>query len=522
MIIDRYEPVNLFAFVPQIRTDFEPELRELDQLLDDDLLFQRVKADLARRARRSLSRGRHSTPVEVIVRLLVIKRLYRWSYEQTEHFVGDSLVLRQFCRVSLQRVPDDTTRIRWAQLIGPETLEQLNDRVVELARSLPVTRGRKLRVASTVVETTIHHPTDSRIVGDGVRVLSRLLRRAQAVVGSTADLGKEALRSHTRSVRRLAQQFHRLARRKGEAAAEEMQQAYRRLVTIAQQTCAQAAHVRAVLRAQSGQTAQRIGEQFDHFLPLIHQAIDQAVRRVLDGEVVPAKDKMVSLFEPHTQIIRRHKAGKAVEFGRKLWLEEVDGGLVSGYRVLAEAGQDYPYLADSLAAHQRRFGKPPWLVTGDRGVFSPANEAVARQAGVKRIAIPATGKVSVTRQQHERVPWFRRGYRFRAGVEGRIRVLQRDFELTCCRDQGERGIGRWVGWGVLTHNLAKIARTVARRSVPRAIKVACCSHRLLRSRRPPRSGRPRTWCKMPKLPRHGSSSGYGAPETSTIAVQEKE
>jgi IS5 family transposase len=273
-------------------------------------------------------------------------------------------------------------------------------------------------------------------------------------------------------VRRLAQQVHRLARRKGEAAAEEMQQAYRRLVTIAQQTCRQAAHVQAVLRGRSGQTAQRLGAQFDRFLPLVHQAIDQAVRRVLAREVVPAKDKIVSLFEPHTQIIQRHKAGKAVEFGRKLWLEEVDGGLISGSRVLAEAGQDYPYLADSLAAHHRRFGKPPWLVTGDRGVFSPANEAVARLAGVKRIAIPATGKVSATRQQYERTAWFRRGYRFRAGVEGRIRVLQRDFELACCRDHGERGMGRWVGWGVLTHNLAKIAQTVARRSAPRAVKVA--------------------------------------------------
>jgi IS5 family transposase len=180
MIVDRYEAVNLFALVPQIQTDFEPELREFDRLLDDDLLFQRVKADLARRARQSLSRGRRSTPVEVILRVLVVKRLYRWSYEQTEHFVGDSLVLRQFCRVYLQRVPDDTTLIRWAQLLGPETLEQLNDRVMELARALKVTRGRKLRVDSTVVETNIHHPTDSRLVGDGVRGAQSLAAARQS------------------------------------------------------------------------------------------------------------------------------------------------------------------------------------------------------------------------------------------------------------------------------------------------------------------------------------------------------
>jgi transposase, IS5 family len=467
MIIDRYPTENLFALVPQLATDFEPELRELDRLLDDDVLFQRVKADLARRRPHSLRRGRHSTPVEVIVRLLVVKRLYGWSYEQTEHFVGDSLILRQFCRVYLERVPDDTTLLRWAACIGPATLTQINERVIELARSLKVTRGRKLRVDSTVVETTIHHPTDSRLVGDGVRVLSRLLRRAKTLLGAVPSLSRRAWEGHTRSVRRLAQQVHRVARRKGEEAAEEMRSAYHRLAALGQQTCAQATRVRRALAAladQAGAAADRLRAQIDHFLPLVQRAIDQAVRRVLRKESVPAQEKIVSLFEPHTQIIQRHKAGRPVEFGRKLWLEEVDGGLVSGYRLLPEAGPDQAYLAESLAAHQRRFGHPPWLLAGDRGVSSPANEQLARQAGVKRIALPATGKVSLARREHEHTPGFRRAYRFRAGIEGRIRVLQRDFGLDHCRDHGEAGMGRWVGWGILTHNLTKIAQTVARRT----------------------------------------------------------
>src|SRR5215213_5388443 len=221
MIVDRYPPVTLFAVVPKLVADFEPELRELDRLLEDDELFARVKRDLGGRRPHSLTRGRHSTPVEVILRLLVVKRLYRWSYEQTEHFVGDSLVLRQFCRLYWAPVPDDTTLLRWAQLIGPATLEQLNERVVARAYSLQVTRGRKLRVDSTVIATTIHHPTDSRLLGDGVRVLSRVRRRAQ--------------------------QVHRLARRKGEAAAEEMKAVYARLIGIAQQSSRQAERVRAAL-----------------------------------------------------------------------------------------------------------------------------------------------------------------------------------------------------------------------------------------------------------------------------------
>ncbi len=274
MIVDRSAPVNLFELVPKLMTDFEPELRELDRLLEDDGIFQRVKADLARRCPHSLTRGRHSTPVEAILRLLVVKRLYQWSYAETEHFVGDSLVLRQFCRLYLQPVPDDTTLLRWAKLIGPDTLQPINDRVVELATHLKVTRGRKLRVDSTVVETNIHYPTDSALVGDGVRVISRLLHKAKAVLGTGAEVGKRVFRSRTRSVRRLAQRLHRVARRKGEAAAEELRQAYAKLLEIAQASHRQAVRVRAVLQAQGSTQAQRVRKQLDHFLPLVAQAIE--------------------------------------------------------------------------------------------------------------------------------------------------------------------------------------------------------------------------------------------------------
>src|SRR6187549_3487218 len=166
MIIDRYPPVRLFRLVPGLPEAFEPELAQLDRLLEDDAIFGRVKADMARRRPHSLTLGRPGTPVEVVLRLLVLKRLYGWSYEQVEHFVSDSLVLRQFCRVYLEKVPDDTTLIRRANTIGPETIRMLNDRVVQLARSLKVTRGRKLRVDTTAVETNIHFPTDSGLLGD--------------------------------------------------------------------------------------------------------------------------------------------------------------------------------------------------------------------------------------------------------------------------------------------------------------------------------------------------------------------
>ena len=469
MLIDRYPPMALFAFVPKLLCEFEPVLRELDHLLADDAIVCRIKTDLAQRAPHSLSLGRPSTPVEVILRLLVVKRLYGWSYEEVEHFVGDSLVLRQFCRVYLEKVPDDTTLLRWANVIEPATLTALNERVVALARALQVTRGRKLRLDSTVVETIVHHPSDSSLLQDGVRVVSRLLRRAKTVLGEAAGLGQHVFRTRTRSARRLVQSLHRLGRRKGEAAAHAMRRAYARLIAITEAVQHQAVKVSAALRGRAGAAAQRLAGQLAIFLPRVARVVTQATRRTLQGETVPAAEKIVSLFEPHTQIIVRHKAGKPVEFGRKLWLEEVDGGLVSGWRVLDAPGPDAAYLMPSLAAHQERFGKPPRLVTADRGVFSPQNEERATQAGVTRVVIPAAGRASTAeRARQEKQRWFRRGFRFRAGIEGRISVLQRCYELDRCRDHGDSGMARWVGWGIVTANLERIARTRVERATRRA------------------------------------------------------
>ena len=464
MIVDRYDPINLFEMVPKLELEFEPELAQLDELLDDDVLFERVKADLIQRYPNSGRLGRHSTPVEVILRMLVVKRLYGFSYEQTEHFVCDSIVLRQFCRLYLESAPDDTTLIRWANLIGARTLAALNDRAVELARSLKVTRGRKLRTDGTVVETNIHHPTDDALLSDGVRVISRLVGRAKDLIPqSVRQAAKgEPFRNRTRSAKRLAHKISRMARGRTQEAKASYRAAYQRLVEVARSSIKQAAEVRSMLEGVPS-ADNKISSEISHFAGLLERAVWQAHRRVLEGEQVSATEKLLSIFEEHTAIIRRGKAREHTEFGRKVWLSEVEGGIISGFWILEGNAGDEAQLKPALDDHLRLFGEPPELVAADRNVHSKENERLAKEAGVKRACLPKAGKKSAQREEHEHKRWFKRARKFRAGIEGRISILARGFGLDRCLDHGEEGMGRWVGWGILAHNLRQISRTQAAR-----------------------------------------------------------
>jgi IS5 family transposase len=458
MLQDRYETDKLFNRILQLTYEMDPVLAQIDQLLEDEALYQLIRSDLAKRFPRTEQTGRNSTPVEVVLRMLAVKRLYRLSFEQTEHQVRDSLVLRQFCRVYLNEVPDDTTLIRWAALIQPGTLEQFNQRLTELATQLKVTKGRKLRTDGTVVETNIHPPSDSSLLGDSVRVLGRSLSRAKQVLGEQAGLGKEVFR--IRSVRRLARQVGEAMRKGSETAKIEGMVAYRKLVKAAQVTIQQVRQVLPELQESTVQEAEKLAEILETFLPRAEQVVDQTVRRVFQQEKVPAPEKIVSLFEPHTDIIRRNKAHKPTEYGHKVWLDEVDGGIVTRWEVLAGNPSDDQQWAASLEHHQKLFGRPPDQASGDRGVHSPNNERIAKEKGVKRVILPQPGKKSEVRKQQERQPWFVRGRKWHVGIEGRISVLKRRFGLHRCWDHGKTGFEKWVGWGVIAANLRVIGQKV--------------------------------------------------------------
>jgi IS5 family transposase len=341
-------------------------------------------------------------------------------------------------------------------------LEAVIGQVMRLATQLKVTKGRKLRVDSTVVETDIHHPVDSTLLGDGVRVLRRWLDKARRVVHGPVGLGKDALHQQASAARERVLQIMQAARQRGEAAADRMRTAYQELVDLSQQVVDHAQAVSDHLHQQTTQSAQALARQLDTFVPRVQQVIRQTTHRVLDNQPVPANQKIVSLFEPHTAIIRKGKAGKPVEFGRVVWLDEVDGGLISRVQVLSGNPPDADQLVPSLQHHQALFDRPPSLLAGDRKVFSPKGEAFARDQGVTYVVLPKPGAKSQARQIHENQPWFRSGRNWRSGLEGRISVLKRRYGLRRCRYHGDQGMQRWVAWGVIAYDFATIARQITR------------------------------------------------------------
>lgn len=454
MLIDRHEADNIFERIPGLTIKMSPELTAIDSVLDDDELFCMIRDDLAQRYPKTLTAGRKSTPVEVILRMLVVKHLYDLSYEETEQQVADSLVLRQFCRVYFHPVPDHTTLCKWAKLVQPGTLEAFNERILALAIESRLTQGRKLRMDGTVVETTIHHPTDSSLLADSVRVLGRTLTRAKQILVGHTELTQEAFRNRTRSAKRAARRIAQLSRR----GRQRLKPHYQRLLTATQATIRQAEQVLTELRSKATKPGHRLMETLQTFLPRAQRVLEQARRRVIHGESVPAADKLVSIFEPHTDIIRRGKPNKETEFGHKLWLGEVEGGFISQYRMLAGNPADETQWQPTLEQHILQFHHPPWQASADRGVYSADNEVYAADLGVKRVILPKPGRKSENRRKHERQRWFWRGRRFHAGVEGRISIIKRKYGLGRCRNRGRLGFERWVGWGVVANNLTMMGR----------------------------------------------------------------
>jgi IS5 family transposase len=433
---------------------WDPALRAIDEVLTDDGLVDQVVEALGRRHRQSRRRGRLGTPAEVVLRMLVLKHLFDWSFDECEREVRGSLVYRPFCRIDGERVPDAKTLIRLSHCLGPDVLKGLVERLVALARQRRVVRGRRLRVDTTVVETNIHYPTDSTLLADGVRVLTRTLARWR----TAATDGGVQLRDRTRSVARRVFAITQLSRQaKQEPVKIRMRTLYRELMgrtravvreaeTAAQQVAA--GTVRAVGVAQLA--VEGLAQQLRETTELVRRVVAQTRARILRGDT-HYPDKLLSLFEPHTEAIRKGKAVKPTEFGTRLKIQEAEAQLITDYEVGETRVPDQALWVPSLVRHEQLFGHAPRLAVADGGFASRANEHAAHDRGVRTVVLPRQRRNGRSRAVRAALTW-------RTGCEGRISALKRRHGLRRCRYRGLPGMERWVGLGVIANDLLVLGR----------------------------------------------------------------
>jgi IS5 family transposase len=440
---------------------FDPELQIIDQALDENpALVQEIVDILNKRNEFSKTLGRHSTSAESVLRMIIVKRLFNWSFRFTVRQVHDSNSLRYFTRLYLEKVPHYSVLARYEQLIPEETLSRIHKIIVDIAKKRKITRGRKLRVDTTVVETNMRYPTDSGLLSDSVRVLSRLSKKVKGAGLATDSI----VRDFSRSTKRQVLNIVKFAKGRSESAKKSFKRCYRKLVTITKRAVKNANSLKDTLieRAEvigddARGVAYRVKEQLEHYLPLIEKVITQTERRVFNGESVPNDDKIISLFEPHSYVIRKGKSHKPNEFGQVVKIQESDGGIITNFERYAPGTDDRSLFVPSIKTHIELFDRPPHLAVADRGFYSKDNENKAYELGVKRVSLPKPGKLSKERKKLQRTRWFRNGQRFRAGCEGRISVLKRIHGFDRCLNKGDNGLDRWIGWGVIAANLKVIA-----------------------------------------------------------------
>ena len=439
---------------------WEPWMRHADQALEDDALLALIQNELAKRCRKSKTRGRPATPVDVILRMMLLKHVRDWSYEVLTREVRANLVYREFTRIGGEKVPDDKTMGRLGRQLGPDVVQKVNERVVEIARRNKVATGRKLRVDTTVVETNIHYPTDSTLLGDGVRVLTRIMKK----VGEAAGEVGTRLRDRTRSVKLRVLAIARASRNKTEKGKEKLRQSYIKLLDAGSRVVGQAKRFSLEIagRVKRGNRAvlQRARRQLDEMIPRVQQVLRQTRERVLQGNT-RAEGKLLSIFETHTEIIRKGKAHKPNEFGQMVKIQEAENQIITHYEVYDQRPADSALLVPSVEQHILQFGRAPELVTADPGFFSAANESRAEELGVPWVSIPSHATKSPARKQRQKKRWFKKAQKWRTGCEGRISVLKRRHGLQRSRYKGPDGMKRWVGFGVIADNIIHIGSHMA-------------------------------------------------------------
>ena len=416
------------------------ELKVISRILDDNpQTLELIVQDLSDRVDSSV--GAPGLTAEQVLRCAVIKQLHQFSYRKLEFHLVDSQSCQRFCRLPYGASISKATLAENLGKIEPGTWKAINDHLVRWAQARGLEKGQRIRVDATAVQTNVHYPLDSELLYDGIRVVTRWLGRLR-------DWEGIGFVDHTRRAKR---RVLNIRNRRGKKRLDS----YRDLIKVASKTAHYAEQALAASAQWSDPLSLAGAAQLAHYLELLHQVIEQTQRRVLSGEAVAAQEKICSLFEEHTDIIK--KSPRETVFGHKVFVSTGASSLILDCVVERGNPADSNYVQPFLERHRQLYGKVPRQSAWDGGFASAANLRWAKEQGVQDVAF--SKKCGLTVESMVRSSWvYKQLKRFRAGIEGCIGTLKHTFGLHRCSWKGWPHFQSYVHASVLTYNLVVLAR----------------------------------------------------------------
>lgn len=444
---------------------WNPVLRQIDAFLDaQGALLTLVHRDLIRQLTHRRT-GRAGMSAEQVLRSFVLMRLKNWDYRELAERIADGYTLRQFTRFDGAAVPRHDAFQRGFVQLQADTLRRINEGLITVAVQMSLEEITTLRLDTTVVETAIRYPRDSSMLWDTVRVLSRLVDRISERVPTAGKEFPHRGRRAKRRMQEIARMRERAQRRR------TLARKYRDLIEVTAEVIEKAEAAAGKTRSAKlrepldAVQVQALCKQVGHFAALGRRVIEQCERRIFRGETVSADEKLYSIFETHTDMIKRGKVHKPVEFGHKVLLVESRIGLITDYRILDGNPIDSDQLVASVDRHIKRFSKAPEVLAGDRGFHETVGCETVRRRGVKLVAIPQRGgKKTAEQESFEKSRPFKQAQAFRSGIEGRISVLFRGRGMKRCLWSGRERFELFIAAAVLANNLMVIAARLQKRT----------------------------------------------------------
>jgi transposase, IS5 family len=450
----------------KLTNDYFSRYEAVSRILDDtpkllDLVHGDLRKALESENRQATRRGSFRITSEMVLRLSLCQVIEGLSLRAIVIRVDDSCYLRRFTRIHDGPMMNYTALCRLRNAIQPETWKKVNHVLAEYAVAEDMIHGEKLRLDTTAVETNIHWPTDSSLLWDGYRTLGRLICAAREI--DPRAVGDR--RVHLKRTKKIVTKIARLTRAKGRKA-KDAKYLYQSLIRQVEGICVWATEVVSALERglASGRygllehaTVQGLVVDLRHFEGLTRQVVWQSTERVINDRPVPNHEKLFSIFEPHTELLKRGKAGKNIEFGHMIQIQQVAEKFITDFEVFPEKPTEPTLLRPALSSHEKLFGYVPDEITADKGYWS-AEHIDEIRGDVKLVSISKMGRRNRLEEEREHDPFFRLAQAFRAGVEGSISFLKRCLGLARCMNKGWRHYASTIGAAVVAHNLLVLAR----------------------------------------------------------------